>query len=135
MRRKVDRSVGAGQRATDQAFGAGRSYRGLDDGGQVFAEFWEYASQERGGLIELLGAEPIGIGKAGDEIELPEEATDHVIAIAPVAQMIELRQRFGHRRFGLGERVFRIELALRLKAAFVLQELLPIEVRSGDRCM
>jgi hypothetical protein len=120
----------------DETLGAGGSYRRGDDGGQVFAELRECASQvERGGLIELLGAQPIRIGEASDEIELPEEATDHVIAIAPVAEVIELRQRLGQCCFGLGERVFRIEFALCLQAAFVFQELLPIEVGSGDRCM
>jgi hypothetical protein len=96
---------------------------------------WECASQvERraGGLIVLFGVRPIGVGKAGDEIELAEEAADDIIAIAAITDVIELRQRLGQGRFRLGECMFRVVFTLGLKASFVLQELLPIEVGSGD---
>jgi hypothetical protein len=66
---------------------------------------------------------------------LAEETTDDVIAIAAATDVIELGECLGQCRFGLGERVFRIELTLGLKASFVLEELLPIEVSSGDRSM
>jgi hypothetical protein len=58
-----------------------------------------------------------------------------VIAIAAAADVIELGERLGQCRFGLGKRVLRIELTLGLKASFVLEELLPIEVSSGDGSM
>jgi hypothetical protein len=53
------------QRAAQETFGARRGQCGGDDGGQVFSELRECASQggatRAGGLIELLGIRPIRI--------------------------------------------------------------------------
>jgi hypothetical protein len=81
-------------------------------------------------LIVLFGVRPVG--EPGHEVELSKQATDDVIAIATAADVIQLRERLGQRRFGLDDRVLRIILTLGLKAPFVLEELLPIEIGSGD---
>jgi hypothetical protein len=95
------------------------------------SELRERASQDaEGRLIELFRIRPVG--EAGDEIELAEETADHMIAVAAATDVIELGQRLRQGRFGLREGVLGIVFTLGLKALFVLQELLPIEVSSGD---
>jgi hypothetical protein len=63
---------------------------------------------------------------------LSQEAADDVIAIALLADVIELGQRLGERVFEFQNGVFRKTVALLLKPPFVLQELLPIEIGTSD---
>lgn len=71
--------------------------------------------------------------EAGHEIELAQQAADDMIAIATLADMIEFREGLGEGGFDFGDGVLGKALALLLKLAFVLQELLAIEVGTGDR--
>jgi hypothetical protein len=82
-------------------------------------------------LLEFFRVGPVR--EASHEIELSKEATDDVIAIAAPTDVIQLRERLGERRFGLGDRVLGVVFTLGLQAALVFEKLLPIEVGSGDR--
>ncbi len=56
-----------------------------------------------------------------------------MITIAAPTDVIQFGERLGERGFGLRDRVLGVVFTLGLKASFVLEKLLPIEVGSGDR--
>jgi hypothetical protein len=72
-----------------------------------------------------------GIGpgrKACDNVELPEQAADHLIGVSLGAESIELRHDLGQGALDVGNRVFGIKLALLFETAAALGELFSVEV-------
>lgn len=69
-------------------------------------------------------------GKAGDNVELSEEAADDLVGISCGAQAIELRHHFRQRFFDVGNGAVRVVLALLFEAAFALGKFFEVEV--GD---
>ena len=75
-----------------------------------------------------------GIGpgrKAGDDVELSEEAADDLVGVSFGAQAIELRHHLGERFLDIGDGVLGIELALLIEAAFALGKFFAVEIRQG----
>jgi hypothetical protein len=68
---------------------------------------------------------------AGDGVELVEEAADDLIGVGGGAEMVELVENFVEGLFDVADGPFRVELALLFETALTLEELFPVEIRSG----
>ena len=71
-----------------------------------------------------------GIGpgrKAGDDIELPEEAADNLVGVVFGAEAVELSDDFQQCLLDVVDGAFGVELALLLQTPLALEELFPIE--------
>ena len=75
-----------------------------------------------------------GIGptlRAGDDIELGEEAADNLVGVGSRAEVIELVEDFAERLFDVADSPFRVVLTLLLEAALTFEELFAVEVGTG----
>jgi len=70
-------------------------------------------------------------GKAGDDVELSEEAADNLVGVSGGAEAIELRHHLGERFLDVGDGAFRVELTLLIEAAFALRKFFAIEIGDG----
>jgi len=83
---------------------------------------------ERNGSVSVSGVGPGG--KAGDNVELSEEAADDLVGVSFGAEAIELRHHLGERFFDIGDGAVRVVLTLLFEAAFALCKFFAVEV--GD---
>jgi hypothetical protein len=61
-------------------------------------------------------------GKIGDEVELPEQLAHDFAGVLALAELLDTRQDAPERFFSLRDGVLRVELALLLEAAVMLDE-------------
>jgi hypothetical protein len=74
-------------------------------------------------------------GKAGDDVELAEEAADDLIRVSFGAEAIELRHHLHERFLDIGHGAGRIVLTLLFEAALALRKFFAVEIgnRMKDR--
>ena len=70
-------------------------------------------------------------GKAGEGVELLEQAADDLVGVSAGAEVIELRHHFGERFLDVGNGAFRVVLTLLIEAAFALRKFFAVEIRNG----
>ena len=80
-------------------------------------------------LVKLSGFGPGG--EFRDDVELAEQLANKLAGILALTQLLELLEDASERFLGLGNRPFRVVLALAFKALVMLAELLAKELREA----